>query len=230
MSQFHPRIFPENPKNSELRTQRLCQLYDDIIAAYDRRLPIDYDDISTTGSVADIYAVEYLYYEQLLSPPLFADKQDVCLTTAMLLGAFLVRHLGFSWCQSSALPDSPCQVYRDSDGLYLNLPSFIAHKWHLRGDMNFDFENVIVDIITMHHLHSIDDHPMTALGHGLIEKDDYIRRFGYYPPDRVVELFGCCYDKYHEDVFYQLGLSVFELTGTDEEWQQIVRLLENMIE
>lgn len=128
MSQFHPRISPENPKNSELRAQRLRQLYDDMMVAYDRRLPIDYDDISMTGSVADIYALGYLYYEQLLSPPLFNDEQDICLTTAMLLGEFLVRHLGFVWCQSSALPDSPCQVYRDSDELYLNLPSYIAHK------------------------------------------------------------------------------------------------------
>ena len=230
MSQFHPRIFPENPKNSELRAQRLRRLYDDMMVAYDKRLPIDYDAISMTGSVADIDALGYLYYEQLLSPPLFSYEQDVCLTTAMLLGKFLVRHLGFVWCQSNALPDSPCQVYRDSDELYLNLPSYLAHKWHLRGDMNFDFENVIVAIITIHYLHSIDDHPMMALRYGFWEKDDYMRRFGYYPPDKVLELFNYCYDNFGEYVFYHLGLSMFELTGTDEEWQQIVRLLENMIE
>ena len=183
-----------------------------------------------TGSVADIYAVGYLYYEQLLSPPLFNDEQDICLSTAMLLGEFLVRHLGLAGVRAMPCPTALVKCTVTVMSFISICPVLSLINGILGGDMNFDFENVIVDIITMHHLHSVDDHPMTALGHSLIEKDDYIRRFGYYPPDKVVELFNYCYDNFGEDVFYHLGLSVFELTGTDAEWQQIVRLLENMIE
>ena len=229
MSQFCPRTCPENPVNAQRRARRLSKLRDDIWAL-DKSFQIQFPDITMTGSVADVEAVGYLFYEQLLSPPLFADEQDVCLTTAMILGEFLVRHLGFGWCQSNVLPDAPCQVYRADDQLYLNLPSYIAHQWHMKGDMNLYFEHVIADIVVMHYLHSMEDHPMTALRHGIWDRDAYIRRFGYFPPEKVVTLFNRCYDQYGEDVFYELGTSVFELTCKDSEWQDIIRLLENMLE
>ncbi len=137
----------------------------------------------------------------------------------------MVKHLGFVWCRSALLPNSPYQIFNANNYVHICLPSLIAHYWYLRGDMNVDFNAILHDIILMDYNHFIDDHPMTALLHGFWEKEDYIRRFGYYPPDDVVALFKECYNKQNEEVFYALGFSVFGLTGTDGEWQKIIEIL-----
>ena len=95
----------------------------------------------------------------------------------MILGEFLVKHLGFTWCRSVLLPHLPYQIINKNNHVHICLTSLIAHYWHQRGDMNMDFEQILTDIIAMDASHFVFEHPMTALVNTLWSKDDYIRHF-----------------------------------------------------
>lgn len=227
MSQFFPKILPEPSTDTAYRTERLARL-SGVVKTFNPWFAKTYAQANMTGEPIDVDAVDYLYYEQLLSPPFFDSEADVCLTTAMVLGEFLVRYLGFVWCRSNLLPNSPYQVFNANNRVHICLPSLIARHWHIRGDMNMDFDRILLDILLMDDNHFIEEHPMTALYNSLWEKSDYIRRFGFYPPDEVVDLFKECYEKNEEDVLRLLEFSVFGLKGADDEWQYIIKILENI--
>ena len=144
------------------------------------------------GSVQDLYALDYLLYEQC-EPLVIESPQDFIELASHLLGNCLVKLLKFEWCELSFLSRSTLGV-RDLNGeLLIPLDAAVTMRNLHANNYNpneGEFGNLFLNIYLSKRNWRLDYH-----GHFLVaslldfesEKQSYEQYWGFEVPEEIIQ-------------------------------------------